>query len=291
LIELLDEEIQDTNDDSAYEWWRNQPISGAGVPEHVVPDGWKMPSWTITGPFFIPEKSLEVGPVYLAGDCLSSGSSMKLPWLFIITMIGIGCNLSDIYLKYTASSENHQPIDYVWLCAIGLCNLVPLAAGRLLFETRADCSYAVRPLLATRAIRTGVKIAIIGDDNNTVVQHLKHFLNEIGHLMSQEDLEHCQRTKEPFLAVYVMGTKQERDKWFDFDKSIGEPFDKNFSIFIWSGKVDKDGPFSRDQPGQNMMRFLVLVKEWDRANLADNLFSALGTRVVALVHEHAPSNT
>jgi len=36
---------------------------------------------------------------------------------------------------------------------------------------------------------------------------------------------------------------------------------------------------------QTMMKYLVLVAAWDGPNLADSLFSAIGTRVVELVHE------
>jgi len=34
-----------------------------------------------------------------------------------------------------------------------------------------------------------------------------------------------------------------------------------------------------------MMKYLVLVAAWDGPNLADSLFSAIGTRVVELVHD------
>jgi len=40
--------------------------------------------------------------------------------------------------------------------------------------------------------------------------------------------------------------------------------------------------------GQVMMKYLVLVAAWDGPNLADNLLSAVGTRVVELIHEAPP---
>jgi hypothetical protein len=40
----------------------------------------------------------------------------------------------------------------------------------------------------------------------------------------------------------------------------------------------------QDEIGERLMRFLVLVAAWDKNLLAENLFSAIGVRVVDMLH-------
>ncbi len=69
LIGMLDVELQDVSDARAYDWWRKQKISGAGVPSHVVITDPAIPMFSLcSGTVLPPEKSLDVGPLYLAGD-------------------------------------------------------------------------------------------------------------------------------------------------------------------------------------------------------------------------------
>ena len=58
------------------------------------------------------------------------------------------------------------------------------------------------------------------------------------------------------------------------------------AVFVWSGKGD---PFFTPEGGdpliaKRIMRFLCLVADWERENLADSIFSALGVRVVDALH-------
>lgn len=54
------------------------------------------------------------------------------------------------------------------------------------------------------------------------------------------------------------------------------------NLYVWNGVGD---PFSIDEIGSEMMRFLVLVSAWENDNLADSLFSAIGIKAVQLMHE------
>jgi len=81
------------------------------------------------------------------------------------------------------------------------------------------------------------------------------------------------------VKVYVMRTLAQRDALFG---SENFPFDPRSSLFVWSHPTSD--PFSKDEIGERLMRFLVLVAAWDRKLLAENLFSAIGVRVVDMLH-------
>ena len=85
------------------------------------------------------------------------------------------------------------------------------------------------------------------------------------------------------LTVQVMSTMEHRDVLFGSDEF---PFDMRRTVFVWSGKGD---PFFTPEGGdaqiaKRVMRFLCLVADWERENLADSIFSALGVRVVDALH-------
>ena len=50
-----------------------------------------------------------------------------------------------------------------------------------LFDTRVWCDAALRPMLASRAIGSGIKIEVVGVDDDPVVQTLRQFFVHIGH--------------------------------------------------------------------------------------------------------------
>ncbi len=206
--------------------------------------------------------------------------SIRIPWLLVFALIGVGANFYDLYTKVVISTSTnacgqvitHTWIDYVWLAAIALCNFSPFVAFWNLIDTRHSSHIALRPLLASRSIRGGIKVKVIGKDEDPVVQNLRSFLMLIGHLKTEPDQE---RT----ITVYVISDLDMRNELFGPDEP---PFDRHFSVFIWSGKKDPFG--TKDKYAQNMMRFLVLVCDWEQNGLAENLFSAIGVRVVDLLH-------
>jgi hypothetical protein len=87
------------------------------------------------------------------------------------------------------------------------------------------------------------------------------------------------------IDVHVMTTKAHRDALFSSDDLDGI---SAHSVFVWAGS---GSPFSADggsgppdEVGTRMMRFLCLVAEWEQENLAEALFSAIGVRVVDVLH-------
>ena len=59
-------------------------------------------------------------------------------------------------------------------------------------------------------------------------------------------------------------------------------FDRSASLFIWAGTAD---PFSRDEIGLRLMRFLVMVAGWEGDELAESLFSAIAVLTVKILKE------
>jgi hypothetical protein len=217
----------------------------------------------------------------------------------------------------------HGIIDFVWLAILAAFNLTPfLCAWSSLFETRSDVHPVMRPLLASKSMNGGVRISIDGDPDDPVVQALNKFLTNIGHNAAQEQ-QQCapppaaaasaavapeqngtrggELSKGQLLSpscgslhagislaagfnasvkVFVMRTIAQRDALFGSEQF---PFDPRSSLFVWSHP--HSDPFTKDEIGERLMRFLVLVAAWDRALLAENLFSAIGVRVVDMLRQ------
>lgn len=91
----------------------------------------------------------------------------------------------------------------------------------------------------------------------------------------------------PRLQIHVMNSLEHRDALF---ASKIPRFDPKKTIFVWDGvRVASDGksfddPFTEDDTGRRIMRYLCLIASWEGQNLADSLFSALGIRVVDALH-------
>lgn len=111
LMRTLDLDLQDMTDISAFHWWRSQAISGAGVPDNLVPAGWPMARFSLTGRLVLPEKSVDVGPVYLSGDCKQNGQSLAPPWLLLIALVAVGINIWDMSLSQSAQRNGRQHIN------------------------------------------------------------------------------------------------------------------------------------------------------------------------------------
>jgi hypothetical protein len=60
-------------------------------------------------------------------------------------------------------------------------------------------------------------------------------------------------TETHVVQVHVMSTMQHRNALFGSDEL---PFDEDSTVFVWSGRGD---PFTKDEIGERMIRFLILV--------------------------------
>ena len=80
------------------------------------------------------------------------------------------------------------------------------------------------------------------------------------------------------VTVYVMESIARRNELFGANMRKKGQFDNRFSLFVWSGAKEAPGviPFTDDEIGQRLMRFLVLVANWEKHGLCESLFSAIG---------------
>ncbi len=86
-------------------------------------------------------------------------------------------------------------------------------------------------------------------------------------------------TNTLIVQVQIMSTFEHRDALFGSDTL---PFDADKTVFVWSGRGD---PFTNDEIGSRMMRFLILVADWEGDNLAESLFSGINIRLVDVLHK------
>lgn len=216
LIDALDREVQDMRDTRALEWWRAQKITTGGVPSQVVPKGWPIPKFSLTGKIFLKEKSLTVGPVFIQGDCLEAGTRVALPYLFILSIIGLGINVWDLFNKLSRAhldsipgddSNDHErsqtPLDYFWLFSLAGCNTIPFIAWPNLFETRRDLHVALKPLMASKSLGGGVKVRVVGNKTDEIVRNIRKVNNNIHATTSHqtdektENRNHCREEGQP----------------------------------------------------------------------------------------------
>lgn len=52
----------------------------------------------------------------------------RWPWLFLITLFGLGVNVIDMILKVFFADVQRTKLDYAWIVLIFLCDLAPLFA-------------------------------------------------------------------------------------------------------------------------------------------------------------------
>ena len=178
----------------------------------VVPTSkWNIPTFKVIGRPILPQRSLYCGPAYIAGDCTSAGLSARWPWLLLLVLIGFGANLWSAILVYRDYSK-HLMIDYVWVSVMLIANLAPLVSTTKLWDTRQTCSSSLRPLLASKAVQPGVKVEVIGNPQDEVVQCLSQFLEIIGHDYSKYD-KSMDRTQHLFKinAHKALGSQQSID--------------------------------------------------------------------------------
>jgi len=267
---------------------------GGGVPDRVHPGG-PIPMFSLTGRLIGPEESIRVGCVQLSGDCKWSGYTVTIPWLMVLAVLAVFLSFMDLIWKYN-DAIHRSTYDYFWLGGVALCNFAPLWAPRLLLDTRTNIHGSLKPLIASRVLRYGVKVVVDGVEDDEIVMALKIFLKLTGHLheshLNEEEKAKLNArpkfnrggtlTKAPiqpfetYVTVHVMKSLEHRDRLFAQDP------DGEFVVYVWSGEGD---PFTKDEIGQRLMRYLVLVASWEKENLAEDLFSAIGVRVAAILHK------
>jgi hypothetical protein len=232
--------------------------------------------------------------------------------LFLLALFALGCNGFDIFLKAYAQAiqrtEYYTPFEWTWLGMMALLNFAPFVAFSALFETRFDCAPSLKPLLASKAVGEGVRIKVIGSENyvgsgqtsdETVANTLRAFLDLVGHNADQPQgyqievrsvsqvapTPISEMTQQKAIRVHVMSCKAHRDAVFSSEQMA---FDPRTELFVWVGQgspfTADGGRGAPDAAGVRMMRFLCLVAEWEGENLAESLFSAVGVRVVDVLH-------
>jgi len=295
LMPILDDEIQNVDDRAAYVWWSKQKISGAGIPESVVPKGWPIPMFSLGGRRVTPDGSLHVGPIYISGDLKEQGECIRLPWLFLLTIGGIVVAFFNIYLKYNDTTNPRDNIDYAALGLIAACNFAPLFSFWRLFETRTELEPSLRPLLATRALKgfgdKGMRVSVIGNPTDKMHQNLTAFLDRIGHLETSPTtvdgkpavtdmtkMKDLTTEKPKGICIYVMNDDKARDLVFKFDSK--PPFDERFSVFLWSN----DDSGIAFQGGTNLSRYLVIIAPVMLTTTAQEVFCTVGSKIVDYIH-------
>jgi hypothetical protein len=199
-------------------------------------------------------------------------------------------------------------IDYVFLCVIAGCNCAPFIGFGYLLDRRRDAHVALRPLLASRSMgKDGIKVRVMGSSTDPIYNALRDFLHTIDHLAPDDDgLTSARASVENggthaaataasssrgssssrCVTVHVMESLAARDALFG-PSAAAASIDNRFSLFIWSGSAEAPNtlPFTDDAVGQRLMRYLVLVSDWEKHSLCESLFSAIGVRVVDILHE------
>jgi len=214
------------------------------------------------------------------------------------------------YFVFLPSFSLLSQIDYVFLCVIAGCNCAPFIGFGYLLDRRRDAHVALRPLLASRSMgKDGIKVRVMGSNTDPIYNALRAFLHTIDHLAPDDDggltsvrasvenggATHAAATaassssrgsSSRCVTVHVMESLAARDALFG-PSAAAASIDNRFSLFIWSGSAEAPNtlPFTDDAVGQRLMRYLVLVSDWEKHSLCESLFSAIGVRVVDILHE------
>ena len=281
LILKLAEELENPNDEEALNWWRSQRISVNKTTNEITPTS--DPNWNIIPRYWfwgrpiLPQNSIKVGPVYISGDCKTTGYQFQPPYHFTAATFALLCSF---YLLNNFGSTTSTLFDIVWLITICLLCFGPFFMFSVLFDNRVFCHESLRPLLSTKAIQTGVKVDICGSPDDEIVINLRNFLSNIGHLW---DGNLAAESKIPVIRVEVMNSLEQRDRLFH--TSALKRINLKRTIFIWNTdpKNPDINPFSDDEMGRSMMQVLVLVAKWEDS-LASALFSAIGIKLVDSLH-------
>lgn len=286
LIPLLHEALERTDDAGAYEWWCQQKIASSAIPSNITPGtskSWEIiPKFSFWGDVRLGPKWISCGPVYISGDCKSTGYTTRIPWHFVGAFLALCFNVAIVVSELFFTTGTTNSLSIAWLIGICMGNTAPFLAWHALFDTRVWTHEALRPLLASKSIKNGVKIEICGTESDSMVIALKTFLKNIGHLYDPSTENYL-----PVIRVHILSTIEERNALFNEENFPS--IDLSRTIFIWKDadnlpiEAPKLKPFSDDDIGHRMMSVLCLVDQWEIA-LSTSLFSAIGVRVNHALH-------
>jgi len=82
------------------------------------------------------------------------------------------------------------------------------------------------------------------------------------------------------VKIILMDSLEARDKWLSGSEKEVE-LELSKSIVVYSGD---DSPFTHDEMGSRLMKYLVYVKKVEGPSLASSIFTSVAVRVVSLLH-------
>lgn len=243
-----------------------------------------------------------------SGDCNDDPMSCHstIDWIWSIKQTNERASPAHCEATTEATSHSFPPLSLLLLLRLGImavCNLAPFTAWSSLFETRSDVHPVLRPLLASKSINGGIKITVVGHDNDPIVQSLNQFLTQIGHnskappvpltrwgtQRSVADEGAVTAAASPAVAIGLESVRasvirrRRESLAAGFSQSIvvyvmrdfvqrdalfGSeqlPFDQRSSLFVWSDPTSD--PFTKDEIGP---------KQIDTASASSTAARALG---------------
>jgi len=281
VIPIIHHEIQFCPDPAgAYQWWRDQNIVISGAPEDIVV-GMPVPLYSFHPKLIDRRNDLYVGPLYLGGDCRSSGKYFSPPVLLIMTLFGMVLVGADMLV----TGSNRLTWVYAIFGVLAAFTLVPFFEFKKLIDTRRLYLHpGMKPILSSHSFSDQrIKVFVCGDPKHPVVSTLRTFMLAIGNGVTEDvDAQNDVAFKIPpgGVKVVVLDSIEARNKLFESSPQAGVDELEN-SILVWSAK---DLPFTEDAVGRTLMQYLVLVEKWEGKGLAKSVMSAISTKVVSLMH-------
>jgi len=285
LLPILDGELaqlpEEQNKD-AYKWWQKQNITIAGAPDEVVP-GEPIPKWALTTKLIDYRNDVYVGPVFLSGDCKTSGTYFCPPVLFIGTVLGLILVLVDCY----NAMNNIQSWVYIIFIILILVALVPFFELPRLFDTRRLYVHpSLKPLIASHSFsKERVKVYVCGPNDSPLVQSLRHFFRLLGNgapadMEDKQSDVHFQVPKNS-MKIVVCTSLEGRNEYLG-----GDPkqmlFELENSVLLY----DSDQmPFGSDPIGKVFAEYMVLLCADQGQSLAKSILAAVSTKVVQITHK------
>jgi hypothetical protein len=232
-----------------------------------------------------------------------AGYAASWPWLMILSCFGLFVHVLHILIKslngtLSNMSKGWHIFEIIFDTLLMLNSVSPFLTFERLYDTRTTCNRALRPLLASRAIGTGVHIEVIGEPDDPIAHNLWVFTKLIGHgfrEMTQPNWSQCillpeqdftapasptaaaaaaaDTTTEPpapaaFKAgtngadlrvrVHVMSTIEHRDAIFD---AVGGDLGCVAAMDPHRSVFlwsGKEDPFTNDEIGRRMMKYLCV---------------------------------
>jgi len=244
-----------------------------------------IPKWSFNWKFRMG-RSVHVGPIFIAGNCMDSGASFLPPWLFVAALFAVVFNFIDIF-NTLHSKVPREGYVYLLLAAICCATLAPFFSAKTLLDTRFWMHPIIKPLLATASLQTPIRIIVKGNNEDPIVINLRNFIKRIGHAPLEEHLEYERSDKGELhligshITVLVIDSIASRDKYLNGEEQAFGNIMQN-SVVVYSGA---DNPFGDGtEVASQLMRYLVLTKGECKDSLAKSIFSGIAIRAVKYLH-------